>query len=84
MNKAIHLPLAVHFILSAQGEFIHAFIDCDITAYGLSTMDGVNVDNAGAIIDQLPLTFAVLSSPNRTVYFYLLSVAMTDMLHLLC
>ena len=74
MNKAIHLPLGIHFILSSQSEFIHTFmfttngmsqwhgcqsatIDRDITKYRLSTMDGVNVDNAGAIIDQLPLIF---------------------------
>jgi len=32
MNKAIHLPLGIHFLLAAQRKFIHAFIHGNITA----------------------------------------------------
>ena len=32
MNKAINLPLGMHFLLAAQREFIYAFIHRDITA----------------------------------------------------
>jgi len=30
MDKAIHLPLRIHFIFPSQGEFIHPFIHRDI------------------------------------------------------
>jgi len=35
MNKAIQLPLSVHFRLPPQGQFIHAFVHCNISAFYL-------------------------------------------------
>ena len=53
MNKAIQLPLSIHFRLPPQGQFIHAFIDCNIPEHRLYT----------------PESFAVLPSPHWAVYF---------------
>ncbi|ATC96645.1 hypothetical protein PTUN_b0213 [Pseudoalteromonas tunicata] len=33
MNQAIQLPLGIHFRLTTQGQFIHAFIDGDIPPF---------------------------------------------------
>jgi hypothetical protein len=44
MNKAVQLPLRIHFRLSSQGQFVHAFIDCNIP---LSILTLIIIANGG-------------------------------------
>jgi hypothetical protein len=71
VNNAIHLPLGIHVALSAQGKFIHAFVYGDIAKDRLNTMDGVNVDNAGAITYQLHLIACCIAAEQLDCLFLL-------------
>ena len=54
MDKAIHLPLGIHFTFSSQSEFIHAFVHRDIAKHRFNH----------------PQPFTVLSSANAAVDLY--------------